>query len=208
MSANCIFERLSELIINNQNEELASQLRDVISSSQFSVDDVDETGRTLLFVAAQSGNAFATRVLLSHDANIEARNDTGYTPLHIAAEDGKAETLQLLLQRNANVNNVENGWGSTPIICAAFWGSELCARLLVEAGCDVTKKAAFDYSALGVASLKGFVSIVECLLQSKRCDIEVRSSNGGTPIFLAAGAFLFDRVTLLLHHGARRRQMQ
>ena len=122
-----IFEQLSVLIIDEANDVFTSQLRHVMTSSeqQFNVDDVDDDGRTLLYVAAQHGNAFAARLLISNGANIEARNDTGYTPLHIAAEAGKPETLEYCLQNNANLNNIENSWGSSPIICASFWGFSL-----------------------------------------------------------------------------------
>ena len=74
--------------------------------------------------------------------------------------------------------------------------------MLIDAGCDVSLAAAFDYSALGLASLKGYLRIVESLLNVEGVNIEAQNANGATPLLLAASANHFDVVAALLQSGA------
>lgn len=59
----------------------------------------------------------------------------------------------------------------TPLHCAAWHGYSAVARALCQAGCHVNAKNREGESALLTASARGFVDIVECLVEH-RADLE------------------------------------
>lgn len=59
----------------------------------------------------------------------------------------------------------------TPLHCAAWHGYSTVARALCQAGCHVDAKNREGESPLLTASARGFVDIVECLVEHK-ADIE------------------------------------
>lgn len=59
----------------------------------------------------------------------------------------------------------------TPLHCAAWHGYSTVARALCQAGCHVDAKNREGESPLLTASARGFVDIVECLVEH-RADIE------------------------------------
>ena len=193
------FDELRDLLLQESYSEFQRALRE---SSEFDLETRDEIGRTLLFICAQNGLSDGTHLLLTLGANIEAPNDSGFTPLQTAAENGNYACAKILVESGANVNNVEQSWATVPLLNAVFWGYADVVQLLLDAHSDVTACAAFDYSALGLASLKGYHDIVQLLLRHGGSDLEARNTNGATPLLLAAGASHSDIVDVLLENGA------
>jgi len=65
--------------------------------------ETSQRGVTPLIISASKGHEAAVRLLLDHDANIEASDSTQCTALHWASTNGHKSTVQLLLDRGANV---------------------------------------------------------------------------------------------------------
>jgi hypothetical protein len=59
---------------------------------------------TLLHDASLHGQAGVARLLLEHDADVNARGDADRIPLHFACRYGHTEVVQLLLEYGADVN--------------------------------------------------------------------------------------------------------
>ena len=89
------------------------------------------------------------RVLLEHNADINARTDKGAVPLHMATSPEKIDDqtliLQLLLDHGADVN-VQDNEGSTPLHYSSrwrtedghyFWGTIEDIRFLLEHGASI-----------------------------------------------------------------------
>ena len=57
------------------------------------------------------GNSFeVTRLLIEHDADIEAKDDHGHTALYFAALNKSLDMARLLIERSANTDGIDLGW--------------------------------------------------------------------------------------------------
>lgn len=69
----------------------------------------------------------------------------------------------------------------TPLHCAAWHGYSAVARALCQAGCHVDAKNREGESPLLTASARGFVDIVECLVEHK-ADLEATDKVNTLPV--------------------------
>ncbi len=107
-------------------------------------------------------------------------------------------TVEKLLQ--AHGPNFKDRRGSTPLMYAAASGSEAMMRLLIRAGADPKISNVVSASALHWC---GGIHARMKLLVEHGADVNLRSKQGHTPLFLAASqAGGLDSVRLLLEHGA------
>eukprot|EP01045_Picozoa_sp_COSAG04_P019090 COSAG04_NODE_1822_length_5493_cov_33.626251_3_plen_247_part_00 len=98
--------------------------------------------------AAEWGHADTVVALLQGGAAVDAVDKDGMTALMKAASsderalpfNGHPDTVAALLQGGAAVDAVDED-GATALMWAAFSGHAECARLLLEAGADVTLRA-------------------------------------------------------------------
>jgi ankyrin repeat protein len=63
---------------------------------------VNRPGYTALHFSAAAGDDAITRILLEHQANIDAEAPAKYTPLMLAAREGQESTVQVLLDAGAD----------------------------------------------------------------------------------------------------------
>ena len=85
-------------------------------------------------MAVTGGQLKFARMLLKHNAEVNARSDSDSTPLHHAASGGHLELARLLLKHNAEINaetNVGSPNGSTPLQQAASEGHLELVRMLL-----------------------------------------------------------------------------
>ncbi|OQA06241.1 MAG: Phosphocholine transferase AnkX [bacterium ADurb.Bin374] len=88
-----------------EDEPLVSNVPQIIGSIT--------NGITPLHLAAESGDAAATALLIMFGARVNAADRRGRTPLHIAAEKGYAEVARLLVERGADPRRPDAS-GCTP----------------------------------------------------------------------------------------------
>jgi len=93
----------------------------------------DETPLMYLSVIGQTQRAAD---LIKKGAEV---NRLGWTPLHYAASKGHLDTVKLLLANKAMVN-APSPDGTSPLMMAAYAGSEEVVRVLLDAGADVTAR--------------------------------------------------------------------
>lgn len=107
-------------------------------SSGYDVNLFDEIGRTPLHYAVANGQYEAVRVLLRHNASVDANDETtiGDTPLALAVEGEHLELVVLLLGAGANPD-IEGWMGLTARERACrrgdALGKEICRCLLAHA---------------------------------------------------------------------------
>lgn len=53
-------------------------------------------------MACERGHCDVTELLLSHEADMEAKDINGNTPLHVAAQHQQTKIVQILLDANAD----------------------------------------------------------------------------------------------------------
>jgi len=89
-------------------------------------------GETPLMYLALTGQTARADKLIARGAQV---NRLGWTPLHYAASKGQMDTARLLLRRQA-MPNAPSPQGTTPLMMAAYSGSQPMVQLLLDAGAD------------------------------------------------------------------------
>lgn len=117
------------------------------------------------------------------------------TPLIRAVAQHKVRTAELLIRNGAKVN-IEDINGHTPL-CEAVWtNSTSLVQALISAGAKITQSQCL----LHYAVLNNQVDIVKLLIKAGSV-INLRDSNGNTPLILAARSGHTDIVKFLLDYG-------
>ncbi len=98
----------------------------------------DNTGRTPLMLAAESGNIEAMKTLVGHGANTQLVDSFGDTLIHRALDnDGKEALAWVLANTNLDINAV-NSQGKTALQECELSGDEEKMKLLLAKGATVS----------------------------------------------------------------------
>jgi ankyrin repeat protein len=120
----------------------------------FSLNDIDSSGRTPLMVAAADDHLAAVEVLVKNGASLHIGGRSRMTALHEASASGRTAIAEYLLGRGAVVD-AQTDDGVTPLMCAAAWGNFDVAKILLENGADRTKTDRTGATAAEIAREKG-----------------------------------------------------
>ena len=130
------------LACNVQNWPLAKLLIQKGARTDVASAKAPNEGVTPLHYAAVYGDIAVARLLIGHNATVNAVESHGITPLYSAAQGGHKEVVELLLANGADVNarvsskdvNVKpiNGW--TPLHVAVATGHKDVAEVLRQHG--------------------------------------------------------------------------
>ena len=163
---------------------------------------------TPLMYASAYGSLDAMKLLLEHNAGVNAASKTGRAPLMIAAlHNGSDRVVDLLLAKGANTKAQDNGadvngkdrTGYTALMNAAMTGDVEPVKLLLSKGAEVNavsgkeasgklKNGPIDLgndSALTLAAIYGPAEIVRLLLNAG-ADPSAKSLTGETAVEWAA----------------------
>lgn len=91
--------------------------------------------RGAMVVAVVNRQAAAVRLLIKHDADVNARDEKGRTVLHDTAERNDAEMMHLLLKHGADPS-ITDKTGMMPMEIAAFLGNVEALEVLLTATSD------------------------------------------------------------------------
>jgi|SRR5579863_3279848 len=115
----------------------ATQVRQLIAGGT-SPNELDDSGRTGLQLAAINGNLQIAAILLKAQARVDLKDKLGNTALHYAADHDHGEMVQLLLDVGAAVDP-ENKDGMTPLMIAASRGSATIVQALLAKGANIRR---------------------------------------------------------------------
>lgn len=196
------------------------------------VDVSDKSCSTVLHYASYSGWIKIVRALVEKGCEIDAKNAFGNTPLFLAVQHLHNNVIEFFLELGADFEYCDgNGWsllhkasfygwltiaqivinkkcdldaktskGFTPLYLAVSNSHEDVATLLIGSGandyCDANK-----WMVLHHASHRGWLGIVESLVK-RGSDVDAETSDGETPLLLAAKRSRFDVVKFLMESGA------
>nr|AWD92943.1 cactus [Plutella xylostella] len=134
----------------------------------------NDFGQTALHLAAMSGHAVVTRMLVMAGASLGIRDLVGNTPLHVAAAAGYVGCLQALLapapeqqqRRLASTLNQKNYNGQTCVHVAAMAGHVDALQTLVYYGANINAAEGLcGWTPLHVAAARGDVDTARYLLE-------------------------------------------
>jgi uncharacterized protein len=144
------------------------------------------SGETPLMVASRSGKAESVAALLAKGANPNARGTRGQTALMWAVSQKHSDVVKLLVAGGADLHAKSDSWeqmmavpphglpeynrliphgGDTALMFAARNGDLASAKLLVEAGANVSDTDTWGVSATTLAAFSGHGAIARLLLE-------------------------------------------
>ena len=138
-------------------------------------------GGTVLRHAVSGGHIEIVELLVSKDADVNAKTEEGESPLHLAANRGHKEIIELLIARGADVD-AKGDSGRTPLHVAAQKGHKEIIELLIAKGADVDAKGGWkEGTPLLYAATYGHKEVVELLI-AKGADVNAKDDDGETPL--------------------------
>ncbi|KAL2679330.1 hypothetical protein Neosp_010103 [[Neocosmospora] mangrovei] len=156
----------------------------------------NRNGETALDYAARKG--FNDLIDLLFEDQDTKKYDRKNTPLHFAAEHDHIDTVKLLVDKGASVTSV-NKYDQTPLDLAIKYGREKIVQFLLGHP-DVRLKDRRGNTLLHVAAREGHIEIFRQILDIKKEEIDVNSTNQDedTPLHLAADKGRGDMVDFLI----------
>jgi ankyrin repeat protein len=157
-------------------------------------------GITPLMVAAEIGSVDAMKMLIDHNADVNAKNTSGSTALMWSVTEPKK--VRMLLDHGADVNVVARS-GRTALIMASFANpSAEVVRMLLAKGATVAVMDQRKVTPLNAATFGNDTATTRLLLDAAADVNTADTFIGLTPLINAAGNRNLDAVKLLLSKGA------
>lgn len=155
---------------------------------------------TALMVACQLGLIDIVKVLLAHNADVQALDRLRRTPLIHAAMNGNTHICTFLLFHGADPNHRDSS-GNSVLHYAAAYGWSFIVELLLERGADPNAANDWKTTPLSIAFMNGHVGIVRILLASK-VDVNFVNDVGVTLVMMACQSnlhpSLVEQIKLLV----------
>ena len=155
--------------------------------------------------------ADVARLLLEHDAGVNAQAEDGVTPLHVAAECGQVAVVCVLLEHGANVG-LEDEEGATPLHAGSDGPEEMpyvpnyekpeVVRMLLKHGANIGAKDHKGRTPLHTAAESRMVEIVLVLLEHG-ADVGAEDNEGKTPFQIASDKGNKEIMKLMSEHAAK-----
>lgn len=129
------------------------------------IDAADSQGYTALHLAVSDSRIAiqATRFLIDHHANLEARNHIGETPLHRACWMSLKDHAALLIEAGANIHT-PSGSGLTPLHLAVTRNATDICQMLIDKGADINSTNQFAETPLRQAANYDRTEVAELLI--------------------------------------------
>ncbi|XP_063774725.1 ankyrin repeat and SOCS box protein 3 [Pseudophryne corroboree] len=157
-------------------------------------------GESALHLAAKSGGAPCSEILLRAGANPNEVTNDLTTPLFLAVESGREDVVRLLLKFKANINGPHSCSGWNPLHQASLMERTDLIQLLLENGVDKECKDDFGITPLFIAAQYGKYESLSLL--SRGADVNCQAKDKATPLFIAAQEGHDKCAELLLSQGA------
>jgi ankyrin repeat protein len=184
----------------------------------------NDYGITPLILACQNRSLRMVEELLDGGADPNSALWSGVTPLMAAAKSGNADIVRALIDADADVNARDPRRGQNALMWAISYGYPIAARVLIEAGAEITVQttklnedftpmdleaytksvsgtAQGGYTALMFAARQGDLATARLLL-ARGADVNAVSRADGSALVIASAAGHEDLALLLLDAGA------
>jgi uncharacterized protein len=145
------------------------RIKELLATNRSLVESYTPDGFTALHLASFFGQPDAAKVLLEHDAPVNAvsRNQMTVTPLHSAVAANDEKISRLLVENNADLNGRQEQ-GYTPLHEAAQNGNAAIARMLLENGADAKAKLDDGRDPAKLAREHGHARLADLIAEFER----------------------------------------
>ncbi len=150
-------------------------------------------------IAIERGDVRTARAWLDQGLPPDYLADRIGTGLMIASWEGNIEMMELFVSRGANVNRTTVN-GEQALLFAAWRGHLEAARWLLARGAQLNRRG-LEWSALHYAVFAGHEKVAQFLIE-RGADLNARSTNGSTPLMMAAREGREGLAKMLLGLGA------
>eukprot|EP00039_Didymoeca_costata_P029178 m.23543 g.23543 ORF g.23543 m.23543 type:complete len:1019 (+) comp7513_c0_seq1:364-3420(+) len=186
------------LAVQNNSQEIATMLIDKQVSP---LSSRDETGSTVLHVAAFVGNLSICERLLQANAQVNALDLQDQTPLFYACEQGHLEVVDKLMEYGAEVHTVDKE-GRNPLHFATLGGhAAVCTYLIREAKINPNAQDNGGRTPLHTAAYVGDATTTHVLIGCG-ADMDLQDSEGISAMHWAAAARSLHCVKALIEANA------
>lgn len=153
------------------------------------VNEMDRLGDIPLDLALKSKQEGVARTLLNHKANVNAVDSKGCSLLHRAIVRKDDTSADFLLENNVMVDALNTPHKETPLHVLASQpfsdGMTRITKKLLSRGADVNIQDSTGNTALHRAIASRNIQVFRALIESPRTSLEIRNSDGATPLALA-----------------------
>ena len=163
-------------------------------------------GWTPLMHATYGGQAEVVRLLLDHDADVDALGKDGKSALHIASNEGNSQIVELLLKKVKKFSEYESERGSTILMEAIRNKSLSESEVISQVKLFLDHGAEINASKNGITPLLLAISnrTIETvkLLVERKADVISTSESESSPLKRAVECCEKEMATLFLRKGA------
>ncbi|XP_068792443.1 inversin isoform X8 [Struthio camelus] len=166
----------------------------------------DKYAGTALHAAALSGHVKTVKLLLEHNAQVDALDVMKHTPLFRACEMGHKEVIQTLIKGGARVDLVDQD-GHSPLHWAALGGNADVCQILIENKINPNVQDYAGRTPLQCAAYGGYINCMVVLLENN-ADPNIQDKEGRTALHWLCNNGYLDAIKLLLGFDAFPNHME
>ncbi|XP_035175762.1 inversin isoform X4 [Oxyura jamaicensis] len=166
----------------------------------------DKYAGTALHAAALSGHVSTVKLLLEHNAQVDALDVMKHTPLFRACEMGHKEVIQTLIKGGARVDLVDQD-GHSPLHWAALGGNADVCQILIENKINPNVQDYAGRTPLQCAAYGGYINCMVVLLENN-ADPNIQDKEGRTALHWLCNNGYLDAIKLLLGFDAFPNHME
>lgn len=160
-----------------------------------------EDQQTALHMATRKGFNKMARQLLAAGAKANIENDSGELPLHVACDYGDQQLVEVLLEKGSDPEH-KDASGIYPLHSAVFrdFGASVVRGLLGPGKFVINETVGgAHWTPLNKAIWYGNEDVVDALLEGG-ASLQIKDSDGWTPLMTAIKRGLYSTVAKLLSH--------
>ncbi|MHC4990496.1 MAG: ankyrin repeat domain-containing protein [Planctomycetota bacterium] len=189
---------LERTIMAGASENLMKQL----DAGDIELETTDQSGSSLLALAAKHGKIDIMQALIKRGANLDATDQMGRTPMMTATRAKNPEIIKVLLEAGASIDP-QDMLGSSALSWAAGFGDSKSVHLLIDAGSDLEASGApTGFTPLIWASAFGDPEAVRELIEAGANSEAQDLTHGMTPLMHAARTGGAQKIAILAEGGA------
>ncbi|XP_065839246.1 death-associated protein kinase 1-like isoform X2 [Oscarella lobularis] len=172
-------------LMNACSSGLLLIVRLLAESDEFSLNQKNRMGQSLLHLACISGHDDVSQFLIERGAITDERDEMGYTPLARACQNGLLVAVKYLVKMGHSVSwKCQFNSSSLLHLTCDKIGHVQIIQCLVQSGADFDERDNYDETPLMLASRRGFISSVKffCSIGSS---LVAMSKSGLSPLHYA-----------------------